>query len=289
MTPSSPELISGHDGVLFDLDGVLYTGAYAVEGAVEAVAALRSRGLRCGFVTNNASRSAQVVAAHLRELGIEAAAEEVFGSAPAGVALLSEHVPAGSPVLVIGSDYLRELVAQAGFTVVQSCDETPSAVIQGFSPEIGWRDLAEASFAVNDGAAWFATNLDATLPRERGIAPGNGSLIEAITRATGRHPRAAGKPEPLLFTQAAEALGLDRPLVVGDRLDTDILGGNRAGFTTALVLTGVHTGQDAAAADETMRPDFILRTLADLFGSRTDRAAPPVSSAASVTAPGQRS
>lgn len=261
----SPALIDAHDGLLFDLDGVLYTGPHAVPGAVDAVTQLRDRGLRCGFVTNNASRSAEEVAAHLRELGIEAHAEEVFGSAPAGVALLSGQVPAGATVLVVGSDYLRGLVAEAGFVVVDSAQDAPAAVIQGFCPEIGWRNLAEASFAVNDGARWFATNLDVTLPRDRGIAPGNGSLIEAITRATGKTPQAAGKPAPMMFTQAAASLGLHHPLVIGDRLDTDILGGNRAGFTTALVLTGIHSAQDAAAAEDTMRPQHILTTLGELF------------------------
>ncbi len=267
-------LIESHDGVLFDLDGVLYAGAGAVPGAVEAVTELKRRGVACAFVTNNASRSAAAVAEHLSELGIPAREEEVYGSAPAGVRLLAAHVPAGAAVLVTGSGYLRGLVEQAGFAVVESAAEEPAAVIQGFDPRLGWEDLAQASYAINNGAAWFATNLDLSIPRGEGIAPGNGALAAAITYATGKRPQAAGKPEPVLFQQAAETLGLSRPLVVGDRLDTDILGGNRAGFSSALVLTGIDSEATAAEASAEQRPGWILASLDDLF-SGVHREGPP--------------
>ncbi|GGE67273.1 HAD-IIA family hydrolase [Nesterenkonia cremea] len=258
-------LIDPHDGVLFDLDGVLYAGAGAVPGAVEAVTKLKDRGVRCCFVTNNASRSAEQVAAHLSELGIPAQPQEVYGSAPAGVRLMTERLPGGSTVLVTGSSYLRGLVQEAGFTVVERASDRPNAVIQGFDPTLGWEDLAEAAYAINAGATWFATNLDLSIPRAEGIAPGNGALAAAITHATGQHPQAAGKPEPVLFEQAAAGLELSAPLVVGDRLDTDILGGNRAEFTTALVLTGIDSAESAAGAAADHRPRWILRTLDDLF------------------------
>lgn len=261
----SAALIDAHDGVLFDLDGVLYAGAGAVPGAVEAVTSLKERGFRCAFVTNNASRSAEQVAAHLTELGIPAQPQEVYGSAPAGVRLMAEHVAAGSAVLVTGSAYLRGLVQDAGFTVVEDASQGPRAVIQGFDPRLGWEDLAQAAYAINNGAAWFATNLDLSIPRAEGIAPGNGALAAAITCATGQQPRAAGKPEPVLFQQAAAGLELSAPLVVGDRLDTDILGGNRAAFTTALVLTGIDSRDTAVEAAADSRPRWLLRTLQDLF------------------------
>lgn len=261
----SSALIDAHDGVLFDLDGVLYAGAGAVPGAVGAVTALKERGIRCAFVTNNASRSAEQVAAHLTELGVPAQPQEVYGSAPAGVSLMAEHVPAGSSVLVTGSAYLRGLVQHAGFIVVEDASEGPTAVIQGFDPALGWEDLAQAAYAINGGAAWFATNLDLSIPRAEGIAPGNGALAAAITCATGQQPQAAGKPEPMLFHQAAAGLGLSAPLVVGDRLDTDVLGGNRAEFTTALVLTGIDSTDTAAQAAPDSQPHWILRTLEDLF------------------------
>lgn len=262
---SQRALIDNHDGVLFDLDGVLYAGEHAIDGAVEAVERLKVDGLPCAYVTNNASRSAQTVSDHLNSLGIPAHATEVFGSVPVAVDLMSRELRPGVRVLVTGSDYLRTEVAQAGYTVVGSASERPAAVIQGFDPDLSWRELAEASYAINDGARWFATNLDLTIPRDRGIAPGNGALVEAISRATGTIPTAAGKPEPIMFSRAAQMLGMQAPLVVGDRLDTDILGGNRAQFTTALVLTGIDTAEAAAAAEQAYRPDYILTGLHDLF------------------------
>lgn len=258
-------LIDDHDAVLFDLDGVLYAGPEAIPGAPDALAQLRSLGVRCAFVTNNASRSAAQIAAHLRELTVPAEPEEIFSSAPAGVAMLRENVPPPARVLVTGSDSLRRLVEEAGYSVVESARQQPEAVIQGFDPNLGWHDLAEASYAINQGAAWFATNLDRSAPRERGIAPANGALAEAISFATDTRPQSAGKPEPLLFLQAAEAAAAQRPLVVGDRLDTDVLGGNRAGFTTALVLTGATTAAQAQASTGEQRPDVVLETLQDLF------------------------
>lgn len=258
-------LIDTYDGVLFDLDGVLYAGQEAVPCAPEALAELKQRGIVCAFVTNNAARSAEEVAKHLRELGITAETHQVYGSAPAGVRLMSRHVPPPAKVLVTGSDSLRRLCAEAGYTVVESADDAPQAVIQGIEPTLTWSDLAEAAYAINRGARWFATNLDTSVPRDRGLAPGNGALVEAVSFATGTRPQAAGKPEPEMFLQAAEALSLTRPLMVGDRLDTDILGGNRAGFATALVLTGATTEPEARAAEGPMRPDWILNSLADLF------------------------
>lgn len=258
-------LIDHHDAVLFDLDGVLYAGQHAVPAAPAAVAQLRSRGVGCAFVTNNASRSAEQIAAHLQELSVPAQPQEVFGSAPAAVAMLLQDVPPPARVLVTGSDSLRRLVEEAGYSLADSAHGHPDAVIQGFDPGVGWTDLAEASYAINQGAVWIATNLDRSVPRERGLAPANGALVEAVGFATGIRPKAAGKPEPVMFLQAAEALGARRPLVVGDRLDTDVLGGNRAGFTTALVLTGATTAAEAASATAEQRPDVVLETLQDLF------------------------
>jgi glycerol-1-phosphatase len=258
-------VIDQFDGVLFDLDGVLYAGAKAIPGAPEAVSELSRRGIQSAFVTNNASRSAAKIAEHLVELGIPAKPEQVYGSAPAGIQLMSGYVPAPAKVLVTGSDSLRSLCRAAGYTVVDSADASPEAVIQGFEPTLGWTDLAEAAYAINRGALWFATNLDRSVPRERGVAPANGALVEAISFATDQHPRAAGKPEPEMFSQAAQALSLSSPLVIGDRLDTDILGGNRAGFTSALVLTGATTEAEARAASGEEKPDMVISCLADLF------------------------
>lgn len=263
----STTFFGGHDALLCDLDGVVYAGGGSIAGAVPALNQLMARGVRVAFVTNNASRSPQQVAQHLGDLGITAASDQVFGAAAAGVRLLQEHhLSVGAPVLVVGSDYLRGLVREAGYEVVSTAAERPAAVIQGFDPSLGWAHLAEAAYAIQHGAAWVATNTDATIPRAEGIAPGNGSLVDAVSRATGVTPPAAGKPEPLLFQWAAEQLGAGRALVVGDRLDTDILGGNRAGFTTALVLTGIDTRESAESAPQDQHPDVIIESLTELLG-----------------------
>jgi HAD superfamily hydrolase (TIGR01450 family) len=221
--------------------------------------------VRLGYVTNNASRSTAEVAAHLRELGAPAEDDDVVSSAQAGAALLASKVPAGAAVLVTGSAALAREVQVRGLVPVRSLDDNPVAVIQGFSPEIGWRDLAEASYAVAAGAVWVATNTDLSIPQARGIAPGNGTLVNAVRAATGKEPLVAGKPEAPLFLAAAERLGAQRPVVVGDRLDTDILGGNRAGFATAAVLTGVDTPRTILTARAAERPGFILGTLDELY------------------------
>ncbi|MBG6224646.1 HAD superfamily hydrolase (TIGR01457 family) [Arthrobacter sp. CAN_A2] len=258
-------LIDAYDGVLADLDGVVYAGPSAIPGATAALDRLADEGKSLAYVTNNASRSSEQVATHLRELGAPARAEQVFGSARAGAELLAGLVPAGSSVLVVGSETLAECVREQGLVVVRSADDRPDAVIQGFSPALGWKDLAEAAYAVAAGAVWVATNTDMSIPQERGIAPGNGTLVAAVAAATGQSPSVAGKPEAALFRTAARHSGAERALVVGDRLDTDILGGNRAGMATALVLTGVDSVRTALAARADERPDYLLGSLAELY------------------------
>ncbi|MBP3036918.1 HAD-IIA family hydrolase [Arthrobacter sp. zg-ZUI100] len=262
--PGTP-LIAGYDAVLSDLDGVVYAGPHAIPGAVEALQRLDGAGVQLAYVTNNASRSSEAVAAHLRELGAPATAETVFGSAQAGAELLAGQVPAGATALVTGSAWLLEQVREQGLVPVASAEEAPDAVIQGFDPGLGWKDLAEAAFAVGRGAVWVATNTDMSIPQARGIAPGNGTLVAAVAAATGRTPLVAGKPEAPLFLTAARHLGAQAPLVVGDRLDTDILGGNNAGYATAMVLTGVDTPQAALAARTQERPAFLLKDLDSLY------------------------
>ena len=264
MTTDS-SLVSGYDAVFSDLDGVVYAGPHAIPGAVEALGRLTESRIQLAYITNNASRSSETVAGHLRELGAPATAQNVFGSAQAGAELLASKVEPGAKVLVTGSATLAAAVEAAGLQIVSSADETPDAVIQGFDPSLGWKDLAEAAFAVGRGALWVATNTDLSIPQARGIAPGNGTLVAAVGAATGRVPFVAGKPEAPLFTTAARHLGVERPLVVGDRLDTDILGGTNAGFDTALVLTGVDTPLTALAARTPERPVYLIENLGGLF------------------------
>lgn len=258
-------LISGYDAVLSDLDGVVYAGRGAIEGAIESLDRLAGAGVELAYITNNASRSPGAVAEHLRELGAPATAEHVFGSADAGSDLLADLIGAGGRVLVVGSDYLRDCVVARGLRPVDSAADRPDAVIQGFDPTVGWSDLAQASYAVSGGAVWVATNTDLTIPRAEGIAPGNGALVQTVAAATGAVPHVAGKPEPRLFHRAAGHLRSARPLVVGDRLDTDILGGNRAGYATAVVFTGIDSPLSVLAARHAERPDYLLNDLTDLY------------------------
>jgi ribonucleotide monophosphatase NagD (HAD superfamily) len=169
-------------------------------------------------------------------------------------------------VLVIGGKGLRTAVEAEGFAVVEGAGDHPEAVIQGYSPDIGWAELAEAAYAINAGAHYFATNLDRTLPTERGMAPGNGSLVAAVVTATGVTPPAAGKPEPGMFLLAAKRAGSQRPLVIGDRLDTDLKGARAAGIPGLLVLTGVSDVKETLTAPPEHRPSYIgadLRSLAE--------------------------
>jgi glycerol 3-phosphatase-2 len=257
-------LISLFDALLADLDGVVYAGQHAIPGAVDSLQQLEGLGIGLGYVTNNASRTPAQVAAHLRELGAPADDEQVVSSSQAAAELLASLVAPGARVLITGSSALAQEIELVGLTPVYSQDEDPVAVVQGFNPGIGWKDLAEASFVVSAGALWIATNTDMSIPQARGMAPGNGTLVAAVAAATGQTPRVAGKPEAPLFHAAAKRLAADRPLVVGDRLDTDILGGNNAGFATVAVLTGVDNTASILAARTAERPDYIINSLSDL-------------------------
>lgn len=252
------------DVALVDLDGVAYKGAHAIPGAAEGLEEARQAGMSIMFVTNNASREPETVADHLSELGIPCGPQEVMTAAQAGAELLAEHLPAGSAVLVVGGAGLRTAVTSKGFRIVDHADDHPVAVIQGFAPELGWAQLAEATYAIRGGARFFATNLDLTLPTERGFAPGNGSLVAAVRTATGVEPLAAGKPEPAMFHLAARKAGAERPMMIGDRLDTDLRGARAAGMPGLLVLTGVSQVRDALVSPPEERPAFIGRDLSTL-------------------------
>lgn len=256
-------LVEHHDAALFDLDGVLYVGSAAVPGAPAAVTAIRQAGMKAAFVTNNASRTPEAVAAHLTDLGIPASPLDVVTSAQAAARMVAQLVPAGSLVLVVGGEGLVAALAEHGLTAVSSLDAGPAAVVQGFSPDIGWRLLTEGTYAVRAGLPWVASNLDLTVPTARGLAPGNGLLVEMIARSTGRRPVVAGKPETPLHQETIRRIGSIRPLVIGDRLDTDIEGANRAKVASLLVLTGVTAAPDLVRAPPNRRPTFVSAGLED--------------------------
>ena len=259
--------LDGVDVVLVDLDGVVYRGKNAIPHAVESLNQA-SEHARIGFITNNASRTDKQVATHLRSLGLDAKPEDVVTSPQAAVRLLRNHAPSGSVILVVGGDGLVDEVEKAGFVVTRSADDEPAAVIQGFAQDVGWTELAEASFALSaedhPDRPWIATNTDWTIPVDRGIAPGNGTLVSAVHSAVGRLPLVAGKPETAIFETAVSRFGASHPLFIGDRLDTDIVGANRAGMTSALVLTGIDRGKQVIAADEKSRPTYLLADLSEL-------------------------
>lgn len=268
-------LAQAYDLALVDLDGVAYRGPVAIAHAPESLAAARSAGMGVVFITNNASREPATVADHLVELGISATSAEVLTSAQAAAALLAAEVPAGSRVLPVGGPGLVTALREAGFSLVASADDAPVAVVQGFDPDLSWRQLAEAAYAVQRGARHVVSNLDLTLPNERGLAPGNGSLVGAVVNATGVTPLSAGKPSPSMYRLAVESRGARRPLVVGDRLDTDLGGARAAGYPGLHVLTGVSDARDAVLAAPGERPTYIA---ADLRGLLEPHPAPSIGS-----------
>ncbi|MDZ8276389.1 HAD-IIA family hydrolase [Microbacterium aquimaris] len=260
--------LDGADTVLTDLDGVVYAGAGALPHAVESLNRAAA-GRRLGYITNNASRTDLSVAEHLGRLGLAAEPSDVVTSPQAAVRLLGTLVPAGATILVVGGDGLVSELQKGGFTVTRSAQDAPAAVVQGFSPEVGWAHLAEAAYALatpieDGGIPWIATNTDWTIPQARGIAPGNGTLVSAVHTAVGRLATVAGKPEVPIFEEAVARFGSTSPLFLGDRLDTDILGANRAGIASALVLTGIDRPKHVLAAPSGSQPSYVLSDLREL-------------------------
>lgn len=257
------ESLAGYRALVCDLDGVVYRGPVAVPHAVSALSAFDGPVL---YATNNASRPPGIVAAHLRELGLPATEADVVNSSQAAAWQLSSRLPAGADVLVIGGEGVGIAVREAGFTALEpgASAEPVAAVVQGYGPDVRAQDLAEAAYAVQVGALWVATNTDATLPTDRGVAPGNGSLVAAVERAVGRAPdMVAGKPEPAIYQLCRERLDLPTGdlLAVGDRLDTDIAGANTVGMDSLLVLTGVDDLGRVVSAAPPLRPTWIARDL----------------------------
>ncbi len=246
-----------YDVALLDLDGVVYVGPEAVPGVPQALAAARAAGMRLGFVTNNASRTPEEVAGHLTALDVPASAAEVITSSQAAATVVAQRLSAGARVLPVGGPGVAAALEAAGLTVVSRAEDEPLAVVQGYGRDVGWTDLAEAVVAVRNGAEHVATNADATIPSPRGPLPGNGALVGVVSAVTGRRPLVTGKPDPAMHAECVRRTGARRPLVVGDRLDTDVEGGRRAGAATLLVLTGVTDPPALLAAGPDQRPDLL--------------------------------
>ncbi|MTE18418.1 HAD hydrolase-like protein [Streptomyces sp. TRM43335] len=256
-----------YDTALLDLDGVVYAGGEAVEHAVGALAAAREAGMRSAYVTNNAARTPVTVAEHLTRLGVPADPEEVVTSAQAVARMIAEELPPGARVLCVGAEGLVVALRERGLEPVESADDDPVAVVQGYGgPEMPWGRLAEAAIAVGRGLPWFASNTDLTIPSGRGIAPGNGAAVEVVRIATrwmrpAPEPRVAGKPLPPMHRETILRTGARRPLVVGDRLDTDIEGAHAGGVDSLLVLTGVTDAAQLLRARPEHRPTYVAADL----------------------------
>ena len=254
-----------YDVALLDLDGVVYVGPAAVPGVPEALAQAAREGMRLGFVTNNAARTPEQVAEHLTELGIPAGPGDVITSSQAAASVVAGLFGSGARVLAVGGPGVAAALTEAGLVVVERAEESPVAVVQGYGPQVGWAQLAEAVVAVRGGARHVATNTDATIPSPRGVLPGNGALVRVVTDVTGQRPLVTGKPDPAMHAECVRRTGARRPLVVGDRLDTDIEGARRAGAASLLVLSGVATPAELLSAGPDHRPDLLAPDAAGML------------------------
>ena len=250
-------LAEDYDCALLDLDGTAWSGDERIEHAAASVIEARGLGMASAFVTNNAMRTPAQVTDKLNSMDFEATADMVMTSAMDIAAIMAEELAEGSKVLVIGGAGLRLALEERGFVLVDSADDEPAAVVQGLDKQVDWALLSEGAFAIERGAAFYASNLDATLPVERGQALGNGSLVRAIQHATRKRPTAGGKPEPGIYRRASELVGAQNPLAVGDRLETDIMGAVAAGVPAMHVLTGVHMARDVIRAPRGQRPSYL--------------------------------
>jgi glycerol 3-phosphatase-2 len=257
-------IVDPYDTVLFDLDGVLYRGPEPVPGARETVAALRALGTRVGFITNNSSRTPEAIAEHLVALGIDARPEEVETSALATAALLRSRSVASA--FAIGGEGLRIALRAAGVTPVERGGDRADAVVVGIDPSFTYADLATGSWLVREGAPLIASNADATYPAADGmLLPGAGAIVAALETASGVTAEVVGKPNEPIFREALRRAGGERPLVVGDRLDSDIEGARRLGWDSALVLTGVSSEEDVRRTG--IEPTYVVERLDGLIAA----------------------
>ncbi len=254
-------LFERYDAFLFDLDGVLYRGAEPVPGAPEAVAALRVAGRRVAFVTNNSARTPAAVAERLRQVGIEADAGEVETSAQATAELLAGR--GCRSAFVVGETGIKEALTAAGIEVLEAEPRSADAVVVGWDRQADYAKLRTASILVERGASFVGTNADASFPAPDGTRwPGAGALLAAIATTTGARPEIVGKPNPPLYVAALARAGGGVPLVIGDRLDTDIAGAAALGWDSLLVLTGITRRGDLEGAS--VRPTHVAEDLSIL-------------------------
>ena len=266
MLESSREpLVDRYDLVMLDLDGVVYVGDEAVPGAAEALHRARGTGVHLAYITNNASRSPDGVVEKLGRVGVEAATGDVVTSAQAAAHLLAERHPGGARIVNLGAEGLRQALADEGLVPTDTHDEEAVAIVTGYNPDLVWSEVMRAGMRIRDGLPWVASNTDLTFPLEGGEAPGHGVLVEMLSRFSGVDPVVAGKPQPPLLEETIRRVGGERPLMVGDRLDTDIEGARNLGLPSLLVMTGVTGLAELVAAPAELRPTYVGLDLDALF------------------------
>ena len=251
--------------IVSDMDGVLWRGEEPLPGLDAFFALLRQRGLGWALATNNSSRTRQDYVRKLARMGVrEVPAERIVTSAMATAAWLQRHYARGTRVHVFGGEGLRAELREAGFCVG---DEDVAVVVAGLKRDMCYEDLHRASSLIRGGARFVGTNPDATFPVANGIAPGAGSLLAALQVAGGAEPFIIGKPHAPMFEAALQLLGCEaeQTLMIGDRLNTDILGGARAGMRTALVLSGISTREELESSP--LQPDFVCDSLTALVAA----------------------
>ncbi len=259
-------LVRAYDLAMLDLDGVVYISGHAVDGAPEAIQAARDAGMKIAFVTNNASRTPDKVAGNLVRLGIPAWSEDIVTSAQAAARVLASRLPPESRVLLLGAEGLGKALIDEALVPVRSADEGDlAAVVTGFGPDVVWRDIMRAAVLIREGLWWVASNDDLTFPASFGLAPGHGVLVRMLQQFSGVTPEVAGKPQRPLLDETVRRVGGARPLMVGDRLDTDIEAAYHAGLDSLLVLTGVSGLPELVAADLPHRPTYVSWGLSGLL------------------------
>jgi glycerol 3-phosphatase-2 len=258
-------LVDAYDLAMFDLDGVVYIGEDAVPGAPAHLARARARGVHLAFITNNASRPPEAVVEKLASIDVEASVGDVVTSAQAAAGVLSDRYGAGALVAVLGAVGLEEALEAVGLEPVAVTDERAVALVTGYGPDVVWRDVMRAAVRVRDGLPWVASNADLSLPTPFGQAPGHGVMVEMLERFSGVQAVVAGKPQRPLLDETVRRVGGEHPLMVGDRLDTDIEGAHEAELDSLLVLTGVTGLTDLAAAGPRLRPTYLSADLSGLF------------------------
>jgi len=259
--PQGRTLATAYDLLMFDLDGVVYVDGHAVDHAAESIAGARQSGTHIAFVTNNASRTPEQVADHLVELGIEATTSDVVTSSQAAARLLHDRRGDGARISVLGAVGLEHALREAGLEPVPVGDVRAVAIVSGYAPEVRWKVIMRAATLIRNGLPWTATNTDLTLPTGDGLAPGHGLLVRLISEFAGVEPEVAGKPARPLLDETRRRVGGDHPLMVGDRLDTDIEGARRAEIDSLLVMTGVSSLADLAGAPPELRPTYVAHDL----------------------------